>query len=140
MLVPDIVSLGRSAKEILDTVDRLSRSGISVHFQDMGADTLLPSGEEDEYAARLFRMLGLGAQLERKLIMGRLNGGRRRAIDNGVKMGRKPGSCKSRERKEEEYEEVIRLLRNGVSVRETARLCGLSPNTVQSLRKEFLNL
>ena len=139
LLLSEISRLGRSVKVIVDSVDRLTKAGICIHFQDTNVDTLLPSGEENTYATMLVTMLGLGAQMERKLIMGRLNSGRKHAIENGAVMGRKPGSRKTREQKEKEYADVIKLLKKGTSVRNTAKLCGVSPKTVQSIKNEFVN-
>ena len=87
----------------------------------------------------LVTVLGLGAQIERKQIMGRLNSGRKVAMQNGVKMGRKVGYRKTREQKEKEYARAIRLLRSGESIRNTAKLCGISVSTAQSLKKEFVD-
>ncbi len=50
----------------------------------------------------------------------------------------KDGSRKTREQKEKEYADAIRLLKKGVSVRKTAELCGVSPKTIQSIKKEFV--
>ena len=52
-------------------------------------------------------------------------------------MGRKPGSVKTSEQKCEEYKEVISLLRKGYSVRNVAKLGGVSTSTVQRVKKEF---
>lgn len=139
LLLSEISRLGRTVKIIVDSVDRLTKAGVCIHFQDMNVDTLLPSGEENTYATMLVTMLGLGAQMERSLIMGRLNSGRKHAMENGVIMGRKPGSVKTREQKEAEYKDVIKLLKKGTSIRNTAKLCGVSPKTVQSIKKEFIN-
>lgn len=138
LLLSEISRLGRSMKIIVDAVDRLTKAGVSIHFQDINVDTLLPTGEENGYATMLVTMLGLGAQMERKLIMGRLNSGRKHAIEKGVVMGRKRGSVKTREQKEAEYSDVIRLLKKGVSIRNVAKLCGKSPKTVQSIKNEFI--
>ena len=139
LLLSEISRLGRTVKIIVDSVDRLTKAGICIHFQDMNVDTLLPSGEENTYATMLVTMLGLGAQMERRLIMGRLNSGRKHAMENGVAMGRKPGSVKTREQKEKEYADVIKLLKKGTSIRNTAKLCSVSPKTVQAIKNEFIN-
>jgi len=138
LLVSEISRLGRTVKVIVDSIDRLTKAGVDIHFQDINVDTLLPSGEENTYATMLITMLGLGAQMERSLILGRLNSGRRHAIENGVKMGRKPGSYKTREQKAEQYAQVIKLLKKGTSIRNTAILCGVSPKTVQAVKNEFV--
>ncbi len=138
LLVPEISHLGRTANFVAESVDRLTKAGVNIHIQDIDIDTLLPSGEGNPLAATLVAMLGLGAKMERALIMGRLNGGRQRAIENGVPMGRKFGSVKTRAQKEKEYAKVIKLLKKGTTIRNTAKLCGVSPNTVQTIKNEFI--
>ncbi len=60
-------------------------------------------------------------------------------MESGVKMGRKTGYRKPKEQKEKEYAQVIRLLKKGISIRNTAKICGVSPKTVQAVKKEFIN-
>ena len=52
-------------------------------------------------------------------------------------LGRKIGSTKSVDKKKEEYKEVIKLLRQSLSVRKVAKLTDVSASTVQRLKKEF---
>lgn len=138
LLVSEISRLGRSVRIITETVERLTKAGVNIHVLDINLDTLTKDGKENPVSDVMITVLGLGAQIERKQILGRLNSGRQNAIKNGVQMGRKPGSKKSREQKEKEYAKVLRLLRSGESIRNTAKLCEVSPSTVQSLKKEFL--
>ena len=138
LLLSEISHLGRTVNIIIDTVERLTKAGVCIHLHDLNIDTLLPSGDENAYATTLLMMLGLGARMERCLIMGRLNSGRKRAIEKGVAMGRKPGYRKSKEQKEKEYADVIILLKKGFSIRKTAELCKVSPKTVQAIKKEFI--
>lgn len=49
----------------------------------------------------------------------------------------KVGTKKSRKEKEAEYRHVLRLLKKQRSVRETAKLTGVSKSTVQRLKNEF---
>ena len=77
------------------------------------------------------------ANIERSNIVYRLNSGRDSYIKNGGKLGSKPGSVKTSEQKREEYKEVISLLRKGYSVRNVAKLGGVSASTVQRIKKEF---
>ena len=77
------------------------------------------------------------AELERENIAFRLQSGRKQFIEKGGKLGRKEGSCKTIEQKREEYAEVLRLLRKGISVRNVAKLSDVGISTVQRLKKEF---
>ncbi|MCH5335729.1 MAG: helix-turn-helix domain-containing protein [Alistipes sp.] len=47
------------------------------------------------------------------------------------------GSIKSREKKQEEYKQVLKVLKKGTSIRRTAKLCDVSVSTVQRVKKEF---
>ena len=75
--------------------------------------------------------------MEHENIKFRLNSGRERFIANGGKLGRKVGSVKSDEAKKEQYKKVLKELKNGTSVRKTAKLCDVSVSTVQRLKKVF---
>ena len=75
--------------------------------------------------------------MERENITYRLNSGRAKYIADGGKLGRKVGSVKTKERKQEEYSKVIRALKAGKSIRDTAAICSVSISTVQRVKKEF---
>lgn len=77
--------------------------------------------------------------MERENIKFRLNSGRAKYIAEGGKLGRKVGSTKSSEKKQEEYKSVLKELRKGTSIRRTAKLCDVSVSTVQRLKAEFCN-
>lgn len=50
-------------------------------------------------------------------------------------MGRKTGSIKSIEQLESEYAQVVKMLKRGQSIRNTAKICGVSVSTVQRVKK-----
>lgn len=52
-------------------------------------------------------------------------------------MEEKKGSVKTKEKKLTEYAEVIKALRRGLSIRDTAKVCSVSISTVQRIKKEF---
>ncbi len=81
--------------------------------------------------------LSFCAEKERENIYFRLSQGRELAKAKGVKMGRKPGSVKTLEQKAEQYAKVIKLLKRGESIRNTATLCKVSVSTVQRVKREF---
>ncbi len=97
--------------------------------------TLLPDGKPNEVTTLLVSLMGTFAQIEREQIAYRLNSGRKRAIENGVKMGRKEGFKLSDEEILAKYPKVASKLRKGLSVRDAAASCGVSPATVQKVKK-----
>ena len=138
VLFSELSRCGRAVWEVLDTIRTLKDNGINAYFQKEGLSLFSADGKENPYLAVMVSVLGVCAQLERDNITYRLNSGRKLAIERGVKMGRKVGSCKSREQKQEEYSKVIRSLRAGKSVRDTAKICEVSISTVQRVKKEFV--
>lgn len=137
ILFSEMSRCGRAIWEVLETIKFCADSGINLYFQKEGL-TLLRDGKVDSIMAIYISCLGFCAEKERENIYFRLSQGRELAKQKGVKMGRKKGSTKSREQKEEEYAKVIRLLRKGESMRNVAKLCEVSLSSVQRIKKEFL--
>ena len=85
VLVTKLDRLGRSTRELLDLIDRVGKAGAV--FRSLGDplwDTSSPQGR------LLSTLLAAIAEFERELIRERTGEGRRRAMANGVKFGRKP--------------------------------------------------
>ncbi len=100
--------------------------------------TLLDSyGKPSIFAPVLLSCLSLANSLELESIKFRLNSGRQQAIAKGAKMGRKTGSVESKEKKMEKHSDVIRCLKRGCSIRDTATLCSCGISTVQRVKKVF---
>ena len=137
VLFSELSRCGRAVWEVLDTIRTLKDNGINAYFQKEGLSLFGADGKENQYLAVMVSVLGVCAQLERENITYRLNSGRAKYIADGGKLGRKVGSVKSKERKQEEYSKVIRSLKQGKSIRDTAAICGVSVSTVQRVKKEF---
>ena len=137
VMFSELSRCGRAVWEVLDTIRTLKDNGINAYFQKEGLSLFGSDGKENPYLAVMVSVLGVCAQLERENITYRLNSGRAKYIADGGKLGRKVGSVKSKERKQEEYSKVIRSLKAGKSIRDTAAICSVSISTVQRVKKEF---
>src|SRR6476620_2764639 len=84
VVVTKLDRLGRSTRELLDLIDRISKAGAS--FRSLG-DPLWDTGSSQ--GRLLSTMLAAIAEFERELICERTGEGRKRAMANGVKFGRK---------------------------------------------------
>ena len=135
LLVSEISRLGRTVKGVVNTIDELTKAGVNVYVQDINLWTLLPDGSENPMAKVILTVLALGAELERKSIVSRLNSGRERAKEKGVKMGRPEGSRMSDKDLFAKYPEVVKKLRKGLSIREVSKICEVSTSTVQRVKK-----
>ena len=137
VLFSELSRCGRAVWEVLDTIRTLKDNGINAYFQKEGLSLFSADGKENPYLAVMVSVLGVCAQMERENITYRLNSGRAKYIADGGKLGRRVGSVKSKERKQEEYGKVIRSLKQGKSIRDTAAICSVSISTVQRVKKEF---
>lgn len=139
LCVSEISRLGRSTKIVVNTIDELSRAGVNVYIQNLPLCSLNEDGQPNPIAKMITAVLSSFAEIERDNIRYRLHSGRELAKTKGVKMGRKVGSVKSKEKKADEYATVIRSLRKGKSIRDTAKLCEVSISTVQRVKREFFS-
>ena len=137
VLFSELSRCGRAVWEVLDTIRTLKDNGINAYFQKEGLSLFSADGKENPYLAVMVSVLGVCSQIERESLSFRLNSGKALFVANGGRLGRKVGSVKSKERKQEEYGKVIRSLRAGKSIRDTAAICGVSVSTVQRVKKEF---
>ena len=137
VLFSELSRCGRAVWEVLDTIRTLKDNGINAYFQKEGLSLFSADGKENPYLAVMVSVLGVCAQMERENIAFRLNSGRAKYIADGGKLGRKVGSVKTKEQKQEEYSKVIRSLKQGKSIRDTAVLCDVSVSTVFRVKREF---
>ena len=132
LMVTELSRLGRSTVEVLKAVEDLTAAGVNVFILDLNLSTLDEEGRENPVAKMVLTVLALGAEMERKLILGRLNSGRELAKKRGVAMGRPKGATDDLLQK---YPEVVKHLRKGKnSIREIAKLTGVSVSTVQRVK------
>ncbi|MBR3702353.1 MAG: recombinase family protein [Alistipes sp.] len=137
LCVSEISRLGRSTKIVVNTIDELTKAGVNVYIQNLPLCTLNADGQANPIAKMITAVLSSFAEIERDNIRYRLNSGRELAKAKNVKMGRKVGSVKSMEQKQQEYAKVIRCLKAGKSIRDTAKICEVSVSTCQRVKKDF---
>ena len=138
ILISELSRMGREIWEVLETIKRCVDNGVNVFFQKEGLRLFDENGKVNGIMAIYISCLGFCAEKERESIYFRLSQGRELARQKGVKMGRTVGSVKSRERMEQDYGKVIKLLKKGESMRNVAKICDVSLSTVQRVKKEFL--
>lgn len=137
LLVSELSRLGRNVDEVLATVRDCKDSNLNIYFQKENLSLFQSDGSKNPFLNIFISVLGTCAELERENIQFRLQSGRKRYVENGGQLGRRVGSIKSKETKEQEYAKVIRELRRGTSIRRTAKLCDVSFSTTARLKREF---
>lgn len=137
LLISELSRLGRNVDEVLANVKLCKDNHLNIYFQKENLSLFNADGSKNPFLTIFISVLGTCAELERDSIKFRLQSGLRRYRENNGVMGRKVGSTKSKEKKQEEYAKVIKLLKGGQSVRNTAKLCEVGISTVQRIKKEF---
>ena len=137
LLISELSRLGRNVDEVLANVKRCKDNSLNIYFQKENISIFQADGSKNPFLNIFISVLGTCAEMEREAIAFRLNSGLKRYKEAGGKVGRKVGSVKSKERKQEEYSKVIRSLKQGKSIRDTAKICEVSISTVQRVKKEF---
>ena len=113
--------LGRSLQNLVEILNELQAMKIDLFFLQQGLDTSTPSGR------MIFSVFGAIGEFERNLIRERVIAGQKRAVANGVKMGR-PSKMNDGMRS------AIQLLREkGMGIKQIARELKVGIGTVYSV-------
>ena len=138
VLISELSRLGRKCDEILESIKFLKDHHINCYFQKEQFSIFSPDGRENPYLTIMCAVLGTAAELERETIYYRLKSGREKYIRDGGKLGKPKGSgVKTKEQMAVEYKAVIKNLKAGQSIRNTSKITGVSPATVQKVKHAF---
>ena len=130
VLVWELSRLGRNTLEVLKSIDVLNSMGVTLFIKNYGIETLDAEGKPNVMAQFLVTILAEVARMERSTIKERMNSGYQKYRADGGKVGRKHGYKKNNDKLHEEYADVFRLLKKGLSLRNIAKLTNHSINTV----------
>ena len=116
--------LGRSLGDLLDTIQHLEACGVDLYLDQRAIDTTTPMGR------LVFQVTGAFAEFERTMIRQRIKAGLKRAVAQGVKLGR-PKIDRTTERK------VRQQLASGEGILKVAKSLGIGTGTVQRIANEL---
>jgi DNA invertase Pin-like site-specific DNA recombinase len=122
LIVVRIDRLARSLRELVNTLHDLDAAGVGFKsLSDVWADTTSPSGK------LMLAIVGALAEYERSLIIARTSEGRERAMQRGVRFGRKP-KLNDFQRKE-----AMRRRAGGEPLKDIANTFGVSTSMISRL-------
>jgi DNA invertase Pin-like site-specific DNA recombinase len=137
VLVTELSRLGRDTLQVLEVIEMLNKKSISLYIQNYNIETLTADGNINPMSQFLITILAEVARMERKTIRERVASGYANYRANGGKVGRKEGYRKSSEAMREEYNEVFKLLKKGISLRNISKITNVSVNTIRKC-KEYM--
>lgn len=134
LMVSEISRLGRSTLAVLQIIERLTELKISVYIGNYGVETIQTDGRRNPMIAMLTAILSEFAALERETLIERTRSGLAQAKRNGIILGRPVGTTKPKEQLLAENKKAVKLLKQGYSIREVAKLSDIAVNTVLKLK------
>lgn len=134
VLVHEVSRLARRSSVAHGFVERLEELGVSLYWHQQGIETLLPNGKRNPAAAIMFALLAEMARAERETLSDRIKSGLAEARRKGRRIGRPNGSALSNEDFLSKHRDICRRLREGHSIRNTAKITGKGVSTVQRVK------
>ena len=134
VLVHEISRIARRNSIAHQFVETLEQYGVSLYWHAQSIETLLPSGRRNPAAGIMLALLAEMARGELETLRARIMSGLAVARRNGKVLGRRKGTTLSRAAFLKKHADIIRLLRSGQSVRNTAKIANKSGSTVQRVK------
>jgi DNA invertase Pin-like site-specific DNA recombinase len=134
ILVHEVSRLARRNSVAHAFVETLEELGVSLYWHQQGIETMLPNGKRNPAAAIMFALLAEMARAERETLSERIKSGLEEAKRKGRTLGRPSGSTIAKDVFLANHADIRRRLREGHSVRNTAKITGKGISTVQRVK------
>lgn len=135
----ELSRIGRNTIEVLKTIKLLNDNKISLYIKNYNIETLNENGEINTLSQFMIQILTSVSEMERTTIRQRIKSGYEQYRKSGGIVGRKEGFKKSDDEVLNDYKDVIKLLKQGYSVRKVMKLTDRSSGTIQKVKK-LINL
>ena len=136
----EISRISRTSLGFHQLLSFLTENKVSLYIQNLNLHTLDESGRENNVTGLILSLMAEIAKMEAVTLRTRVKVALQNLKDKGVVLGRPKNTGDSKEKTINKYPEVIKYLEKGLSIREVARLTGISVNTTlkvsQLIRKE----
>jgi DNA invertase Pin-like site-specific DNA recombinase len=134
VLVHEISRLARKNSVAHRFVETLEECGVSLYWHSQSIETRLPNGKRNPSAGIMLALLAEMAVSETEALRERINSGLAEARRKGVRLGRPKGTTLRRDLFVQKHKDVIRLLKAGQSVRNSAKITGIGVSTIQRVK------
>lgn len=135
VLVWEMSRLGRNTQEVLNTIGELTDNGISLFIKNYNLETLKEDGSVNPLSQFMIQILSSVSEMERTQIRQRIKSGYDNYRKTGGKVGRKKGYVKTNKLLLEEHNDIVKLLKKGISIRNIMKITDKSSGTVQKIKK-----
>ena len=112
----------------------LEGHGVSLYWHAQSIETLMPSGKRNPAAVIILAVLAEMARAETDTLRERIKSGLAEARRKGVTLGRRKGTAETPAAFLAKHKDVVKLLRDGQSIRHAASISGKGVSTVQRVK------
>jgi DNA invertase Pin-like site-specific DNA recombinase len=134
VLVHEISRLARRNSVVHQFVEALEECGVCLYWAAQNIETLLPNGKRNPAAGIMLALLAEMAQTEVETLRERIKSGLAQAKRKGVRLGRPKGTTLDHDLFLRKHKDILRQLRRGQSVRNSAKITGKGVSTVQRVK------
>lgn len=131
----ELSRLGRNTIEVLKTIEILNENCISLFIHNHNIETLNDKCEINPLSQFMIQILTSVSEMEKTQIRQRIKSGYENYRKNGGVVGRKEGYKKDKDTLLSDHKDIVKLLRQGLSVRKVMKLTDKSSGTVQKVKK-----
>ena len=134
VLVHEVSRLARRNSIAHAFVETLEDLKVSLYWHQQGIETLLANGKRNPASAIMFALLAEMARAERETLSARIKSGLEEARRKGKTLGRPKGTKIGKAAFLAKHRDICRRLREGHSIRNTAKITGKGISTVQRVK------
>jgi DNA invertase Pin-like site-specific DNA recombinase len=135
VLVHEVSRVARTNSILHRFVEHLEEHAVSLYWHSQSIETLLPTGKRNPAASIMLSLLAEMARNEVEVLRERINSGLNQARRKGVVLGRPKGSTASSDELLAKHADIVRLLKQGQSIRHAGKISGKGFSTVQRVKK-----
>lgn len=132
--ISSIDRAGRNLQDIINTITLFNDHNVVLKVDNLGIESMINEKKNPTFDL-IISVLANVSVMEREALLERQKEGIAVAKAKGVYKGRVRGSVESNEEVLLRYKGVVKLLKEGFSVRKTAKLEGISKGTVQKVKR-----
>ena len=139
LFVWEIDRLGRCLLDILNNIQYFTEKNICIHFISQGLRTIQPDGKENSISKMVISILGVIAEMEKKISRERQLEGIQIAKLKGVYKGRLKGSKEDvlKFLSKPKNQKVIEYIKKGYKNSEISKIIGINVNTITKIKKSL---
>ena len=122
VLTWELSRIARNVIQGLTFIEELNSRKVSLFIKNYNLETLYEDKSINGLTMFLVQILASVAAMEAETTRARFQSGYRNYVNNGGKVGRKPGHTISDDDLLKKYSEVVKLLKRGLSIRQISKL------------------